>query len=270
MLTESEVAHYRAFGYVLLKDCLDDDHLGRLNRAFEDALESDPRVVDARANGSRDLSCFAHLDDSFGELIEHPSIMAAMRDIDGIEFLYGAGENMAAYVGDTVWHCDYQPPQEAFRPVKTTVYLDPMRAADGALQLIPGTHVPEAAATILRAGGEFAEQGGPRLRFEPSQVPSVAIDTTPRDVLLWENHMWHHAPPRKDGRPRRAIFVQYFRDPQGDVIAARGIRDTINRILERKPTSVVYTPEQMATAGPARLEMAERLERLGVGRVRGT
>ena len=41
-----------------------------------------------------------------------------MRDIDGTEFLYGAGESMAACAGDTVRHCDYRPTHDIFRPVK--------------------------------------------------------------------------------------------------------------------------------------------------------
>ncbi len=96
----------------------------------------------------------------------------------------------------------------------------------------------------------------------------MAIETTPRDVLLWENHMWHNAPQRKDGKPRRAMFIQYFRDPFGDVIAERGIRDIINTLLDSKDSPYVYSREQMANARPVREKMAARLEALGIDRVR--
>ncbi len=64
-------------------------------------LATDRRVFDNRHNGSRDLNCFAQLDDAFAELVEHPGLMEAMRDIDGIEFLYAGSENMAQYLGET-------------------------------------------------------------------------------------------------------------------------------------------------------------------------
>ena len=268
MLTELEIGHFRAFGYVLLKDCLTSDEVHRLQRAFDRVIESDPRVDDARGDGTRNLSFFAGTDDAFDELIEHPKIMEAMRDIDGAEFLYTTGENMAAFAGDTVWHCDYLPPHHEFRPVKTAFYLDEMWVSDGALCLIPGTHHPSFAAAILRAVGYYGETGGPRLRMDASQVPAVPIETTPRDVVLWENHMWHHAPRRKDGKPRRAMFIQYFRDPKGNIIAAKGIREMIKTILNRKDSPYVYSRAMMEKRGAAREKMAARLEELGVENVR--
>ena len=181
MLSEQQVGFYRAFGFIVLKECLSADHLARLEEAFERVLATDPRVFDNRDNGTRNLTYFAHLDNAFAELVEHPDLMEAMRDIDGIEFLYGGGESMAKFVGETHWHCDYRPPHSAFQPVKANVYLDPMRAKDGALQLIPGTHCHEAAAPgrsapagVLRtvlprsAGRSHRRAGHPRVgRQEP-------------------------------------------------------------------------------------------------------
>ena len=194
MLTEIEVSHFHAFGYVVLKNCLTPEEVQRLQRAFDRVIENDPRVDTSSDDGTRSLWPFAEADDAFGELIEHPRIMEAMRDIDDTEFLYGGGENLAARVDDVVWHCDFLPPHDTFRPVKTNVYLDEMRADDEALYVIPGTHFPDLAATIFRLCGHYGkETGGPRLRLDPRHVPAVPVETTPGDVVLWENHMWHFA-----------------------------------------------------------------------------
>jgi hypothetical protein len=270
MLTDLDVAHFHAFGYVRLRNCLEAEELDRLQRAFDRVIATDPRVTVSKApfeNGTRTLCPFAEADGAFTDLIEHPRIMEAMREIDGTEFLYSGAEDMSSFVGDTMWQCDFFPPHNEFRPVEATFYLDPMRADDGALRLIPGTHIPEFAAQIFRMCGHYGDTGGPRLRLEPRQVPSVPIETDPGDVVLWENHMWHFAARRQNGEPRRAMFVQYYRDPKDDPIAAKGIREAIADI-QAKHKPYVYSRGMLETASPGREKMAARLEAIGVANVR--
>ena len=272
MLTELDVAHFHAFGFVRLKNCLEAAELERLQEAFDRVISTDPDVTVSKApfkDGTRSLCPFAEADDAFIKLIEHPRIMEAMRDIDGTEFLYSGAEDMSSFVGDTMWHCDFFPPHEEFRPVKSTFYLDPMRADDGALYLIPGTHIPEFAARIFRVCGHYGETGGPRLHLDPREVPAVPIETDPGDVVLWENHMWHFAAQRQSGEPRRAMFVQYYRDPKDDPIAAKGIREAIASI-QAKHKPYVYSRELLEAANPVREKMAARLEEIGVACVRQT
>ena len=113
MLTELEIGQFRAFGYVVLKECLDSDEVQRLQEAFDRAIQSAPALDDFGTAGSKRTLSFMEAEDSFGALIEHPKIMEAMRDIDGTEFLYSGAEDMSSFVGDTMWHCDFFPPANA-------------------------------------------------------------------------------------------------------------------------------------------------------------
>ena len=268
MLTDVEASHFRVFGYVVVRGCVDSDHVERLRQAFNREIASNPRIKEREPGGTRTLGPFAETDDAFAELIEHPKLMEAMRDIDGAEFLY-FGEDMNSFVGDTQWHCDFFPPHHESRPAKAIYYLDEMLGGDGALDLIPGTNNPDFAGYIFRNFGSYGDDsGGPRLNMDPLDIPAVAIETVPGDVVLWENRMWHHAARRRDGKPRRMLAYSYYRDPKGDPVEEKYIRNTIASQLERSDRKSVYSPAMMEKGGPARDEMASRLEAVGVENVR--
>jgi len=274
MLTDLEVSHFKVFGYVVVRGCVDHEHVKRLQTAFDREIDNNPRVKGEygrkpRPGGTRSLCPFAETDEAFTELIEHPKLMEAMRDIDGIEFLYFS-EDMNSFVGDTNWHCDFFPPHHESRPAKAIYYLDEMLPGDGALDLIPGTNNPEYAGYIFRTFGSYGDEtGGPRLNMDHLDVPSVAIETTPGDVVLWENRMWHHATRRLDGKPRRMLSYSYFRDPMGNIVEEKYVRNHLNSRGSKSGLESIYSKTMMQNGGVARENMASRLEALGVNNVRG-
>ena len=93
------------------------------------------------------------------------------------------------YVGNTNWHSD-----SGFKPrglnVKIALYLDPVARNSGCLRVIPGSH---------RVGEAYAEQIHKDIwrckdnwGVEGSDVPCVALETQPGDVLIF-NHDIKHA-----------------------------------------------------------------------------
>ena len=106
------------------------------------------------------------------------------------------------------------------------------------------------------------------MRLDPANIPgAVSLHTKPGDVVLWDNRLWHSAFKRKDGRPRRTLFIGYTPDPQDDLLAISGLRATVQAHLSEKQP-YVYSKEMMRKGGPAREKMAARSEELGVERVR--
>ena len=93
------------------------------------------------------------------------------------------------------------------------------------------------------------------------------MQTRPGDVVLWDNRLWHSAFKRKDGRPRRTMFIGYMPDPQDDLLTIKDLRTTVEaHITEQQP--FVYSKKMMEKGYPRREKMAARLERLGVKKVR--
>ena len=269
MLTEVEVGQFVAFGYVVLRNCLSPDKVRTLQEAFDRVSESSASLDLFGTVGSTRLMPFVEADDSFGALVEHPEIMEAMRDIDGTEFLYSGGSDLTANLDDVFWHCDGTHGRQP-RTAKTAIYLDDLRNGDGALNVIPGSHHPEFSAALFRSYGPLGEQYRRRKhdRSTRDNIPgAVPIYTKPGDVVLWDNRLWHSAWTRRDGRPRRNMFISYMRDPQDDPIGVRELREFLASHLTEQG-SVIYSKEMMRKGVTAREKMATRLEELGVDNVR--
>ena len=172
MLTDTEVGQFVAFGYVVLRDCLDPEELAGLQEAFDRVIETAPILDLFGTAGSRRLMPFVEADDSFQGLIEHPRIMEAMRDIDGTEFLYTGGSDLTANVDDVFWHCDGTPRTAA------------QDCEDG--------HIP---------------RRGPRRRRGPERNPWKPPSSLQRRPLPLLRSAWRRVPkkgPRRERQGRRS------------------------------------------------------------------
>ncbi len=266
MLSDLEVAQFRTFGFIVLRSCLSNRELDNLQQAHDRVIADAPVYNYFAEKGTRMLSPFVQADDTFAELIEHPGVMEAMRDIWGRECLYIGGSDMWANRDDTPWHTDGQPGRKIVT-LKTAVYLDEQDKDLGSLNLIPGSHHAEFSAALFRSCG-YWDRGRPRLRLDPHAIPgALSLRTRPGDVVLWDNRLWHSAFKRRDGRPRRTLFIGYMPDPEDDLLAVNDLHLTVAAGLSEKQPWV-YSREMMKKAGSGRRKMAARLEELGIERVR--
>ena len=266
MLTEVEVAQFRAFGYVLIRGAIGESELANLEAAFARVMADAPVYNYFAENGTQTLMQFLELDPAFSVLMENPAMLEAMRDIWGRECLYNGGSDMWLNRDDTPWHTDGKPGRHELT-LKVAIYLDEQTREQGSLNLIPGSHLPEYSAVLFRACGVY-DKGRPRLKLDPLDVPgAVPVHTRPGDIVLWDNRLWHSAFRRQDGRARRTLFIGFTPDPGDDVLAIGNLRKTVAAHLT-ETTPVVYPEAMPADANPARLRMAERLEELGVENVR--
>jgi len=266
MLTPLEVGEFHAFGYVVLRGCLSPKEFAAVEAAYVRVIADAPVYNYFGQNETRMLFGFVRHDETLGALIEHPGVMEAARDIWGAECLYIAGSDLWSNRDDTPWHSDGNPGRQV-KTLKTAIYLDEQSEGQGALNVIPGSHHPEFCAAIFRSCG-YWDQGRPRLRLPPDRVTgAVSLRTRPGDVVLWDNRLWHSAFRRQDGKPRRTMFISYAPDPGDDLLALADLRATMRAHLgEKQP--YVYDRAMVGAGGDARRRMAERLEALGVERVR--
>lgn len=270
MLTDLEIGQFRAFGYVVVKDCLYADELRRVQEAFDRVTEAAPDYTDFGPAGTTRSVSFMEEEESLGALIEHPKVMEAMRDIDGAEFLYTGNGDLTANVDDVYWHCDGTPGLQAMT-VKTVFYLSEANDGDGALNIIPGSCHPDFSAALFRSYAPLGEEYRRRSHDEAIEeiVPGIIqVIANPGDVVVWDNRLWHSAWKRKDGKPRRNIFFNYVRDPQDDPIRTREVHEHVTKYRAGSARPFVYTRKMIRAGGPAREKMAARLEALGVENVR--
>ncbi len=268
MLSDWEVGQFHVLGYVILRGCLSAEEVEQVQIAFERVIATAPRYDYFGNGGTRMLAPFVQADETFDALIDHPTLMQAMRAIDGTEFLYVGGSDMWSNLDDTPWHTDHVP-GSTLRTVKVAIYLDETTEGGSALNVIPGSQHPEVNRAVFRhLKGYWSEAGGPRLGIDRDSVPgAVTLLTSPGDVLLWDNRIWHSAWKRTDGKARRNLFIGYIRDPLDDQLRIREVRANVEEALG-DTQSYIFSAEMLSRGGEGRQKMAMRLEELGTSRVR--
>ena len=221
-LSEAQYCQYRDDGFVVVEDVLAADELKGLREATEELL--------AGARGISAHTDLYDLDDShrpdtprvrrlkephrfhpaFGELVRHPAILAAMRDLWGpnIRFQFSKLNMKSAGYGAAVeWHQDW-----AFYPhtnddlAAVGIMLDDCDLSNGPLLVIPGSH--RGPTCSHHDGGKFMAAIDPR---NESVNFSSAVPLTGKAGSITIHHVRaiHASAPNRSERDRRLVLYQY-------------------------------------------------------------
>ncbi|TDE33613.1 hypothetical protein E1295_37930 [Nonomuraea mesophila] len=163
------------------------------------------------------------------------------------------------YRDSSPWHQDSA--DTSLTAVKMVTYLEPLTAADGALQVLPGSHRGSygQALTEYRRRWPAAEPLFDE-RAEAAMWPGVPIATDPGDVIAFDVHLWHAS---IGGRDRRQWSVSYAADPVDDVGEA-AVRDYLLSFLDvgHSYDPVAYPYFDPDWAHPPRPAFADRMAEL--------
>lgn len=122
--------------------------------------------------------------------------------------------NSNQFVGaETEWHRDAK--LTSFRGLKFALYLQPLRSNDGALRVIPGSHLPCFSAALDRlqlAGVNIGEDRSylPRSGKTVGDFPSYVCATDPGDMIVFDLRLWHAS---WGGRDRRLVSSDFHAYP---------------------------------------------------------
>jgi Phytanoyl-CoA dioxygenase (PhyH) len=191
MLVEEQIEHFRTFGFLVLLGALDAVTLGGLIEEVDSAIAAaGPR--DTETGGVTGHYIPAGDRQASAELVQRFQPLA--EQLLGREAFPVAAHEIL-FFGEAWWHVDVGPDVPA---LKVAVYLETLDARNGALRVIPATHlIPQ---------GEL----GALHRMNPHQVPAYVIESKPGDVIFFHAHLWHAA---LNGRDRRQWSVEYFAFP---------------------------------------------------------
>jgi hypothetical protein len=217
MITADQKAHWDAFGFLVLRQLFASEEVKELRQATievmnqtggEDALTSDSGYgVGAIAERHPVLTNWL-VDDRIYEIME---------TLLGPDFLLELTVG-TVYRGDTPWHGGYSPDKpQSYKPTthgKIAMYFDRLRKDDGCLRVIPGTHrLPFGD----RVHPLFREPDEPQSMFfgvADEDVPCVALESEPGDVIVFTERAFHSAYGSKIGRLQ--ITAEYNSNPTTD------------------------------------------------------
>jgi hypothetical protein len=194
MLAEEQIENFRTFGFRVLVGALDGVTLGALIEEVDAAIAA-VGSRDTETGGVTGHYIPAGHRQASAELVQRFRPLA--EQLLGREAFPVAAHEML-FFGEAWWHVDVGPDVPA---LKVAVYLETLDARNGALRVIPGTHlIPQGKLGALH-------------RMNPHQVPCYVIESKPGDVIVFHAHLWHAA---LNGRDRRQWSVEYFAFPANE------------------------------------------------------
>lgn len=250
-LSEQQIAFFQTFGFLafpgLLKDRIDE-----IIREFTTIFQKRGGGHDGRPHDGRKRSCIVpFLDQSavLCTLLDDPRISGIASSLLGDDFNYMPSDGNY-YSGDTGWHSDGWHRETLH--IKIAFYLDPLTRDTGCLRVVPGSH---------RIGDKFAddlhEQLNKSAKFwgmEGRDVPAIALETQPGDILVF-NHNTKHAAFGGNGWRRMFTMNLCQRYPEARVQELRDYLNGVSRFWVER----AYGEIMMNTAGPDRLRHLEQV-----------
>lgn len=200
-LTDQQIAFFNTFGYIAFSGLLANS-IEEITAEFEAVWQDRGGGHNGKAHDGKARSCIVPFIDQrarLSALIDDPSILAIATALLGDDFNY-MGSDGNYYVGDTQWHSDGW--HSDIRHIKIALYLDRLTRDTGCLRVIPGSHV---------VGDQFTEklQAGIRKSQDMwgvggQDVPAIALEVTPGDVLVFNHNIKHAA---FGGNDHRRMFT---------------------------------------------------------------
>lgn len=186
---------FETFGFLILPGLLVND-IGWITEEFE-AVFADRGIVH---DGTKRSCVVPFIDQraALCTLLDHPALVEIAGTLLGEDFNYLGGDGNY-YTGDTGWHSDGWHDVGEF--VKVALYLDGVTRETGCLRVIPGSHRRQITDEwAARKAGAAAELWG----MEQRDVPHVALESTPGDVVVFNHNLMHAA---FGGDTRRRMFT---------------------------------------------------------------
>jgi hypothetical protein len=244
-LTQEQLAFFDAFGFLKFPGLLD-DRIGRIIEEFEILWAAQGGGHYGQPHDGKRRSCLAPCVDRsvyLSTMLDDPRLEGIAASILGDDFNY-MGSDGNLYAGDTGWHSDGWHREVVH--IKMAFYLDPVGRDSGCLRVIPGSH---------KIGDKFSDalqaeifQSQANWSLAPRDVPCVALETRPGDVVLFNHNLKHAA---FGGSARRRMFTmnccQRYPErllPELRAYLAGGARFWVER---------AYGEAMIATASPRRM-----------------
>ena len=245
MLTEEQLRYFNVFGFVLLKSLLTTDELRIIQSEFDHRAEVVSSYEDFDGTKRQYFNMMGKDTPFLSSLMEDPRFVGVAEQMFGD--VLGRGSDGNRYVKNTFWHYDPGTP-EAYG-VKFAIYLQPMRADNGALRLIPGSHKnpwfvdldkhPPLRYAWVRQHYEKAESDE-----VISSVPGYVCETDPGDVVAFDDRIYHASVGGSNDRHQCDItYLRYPRTPRELAATISLAKDYMN---ERDNSADPWNPKRTA------------------------
>ena len=254
MLTAAQIAHYEAFGFVVLKQLFTPDEAA--------IMKCEAEEIFAQARGGRPFAGtqteyvqpFFERRPFLFSLLDDDRIYNIGVDLLGEDFVLDQTEGRLR-VEPTPWHGGGLSPS-GLHFVKIGFYLDPLTRESGCLRVIPGSHRLQKPDLFAPLRERSDEPGFRPFGTAPDEIPCVPLEVEPGDIVVFTECILHGAFHGRPGRHQHAI--NFFNNPTtaAQVAELQGIYSSTNWSV--RPTEALLKSDR-----PRIQRMISRLVELG-------
>jgi hypothetical protein len=210
MLTAEQKEFYYSFGFLVLRQLFTDDEAATMKRESEEIYAELFGGKPSDATERMPLQPFFERRPFLAALPDDDRIYSIGEDLLGPDFALDGTEGNF-HVGDTAWHGGRGEPITV-RTTKIAFYLEPVTKETGCLRFIPGSHLPEFGEKLKVLERQHDDPTDQPFGLGGAELPSVAIDSQPGDVVVFMENTYHGAFGGSPGRQQHAI--SFFENPK--------------------------------------------------------
>jgi hypothetical protein len=251
-LSDQQRAFFQTFGFLAFPGLFARE-AAAIAEAFEDVWQRHGgghagKPHDGKARSA--LAPFIDQDERLCALLDDPRIIAIAAGLLGDDFNY-RGSDGNYYVGDTSWHSDGWRTNGMLH-IKMAFYLDPVGPTSGCLRVIPGSaFTADGYAQALQASSRTCQDAW---GVQGRDVPAVALETRPGDLLLFDHNTKHAS--FGGGERRRMFTINLCQRYPAELLPE--LREMIAG-KARFWAERAYGETMVRTAGPERMRHLEQL-----------
>lgn len=202
MISDNQITFFQTFGYLFVPQLFDPEEMTAVSERFDHWLDGERDGAPFPGESRQSLYAIAELEPLITDLVADDRIYGTVEALLGEGFLWLCSEGNI-YVGDTKWHPDGT--RLDYRPMKVSLYLDPLTADTGCLRVIPGSHrLPYH--KDIRPVAQSDRPG--------TEIPCSPLESSPGDVLFADMNTWHASFGGSPGR--RHLAVNFVPEPKTD------------------------------------------------------
>ena len=286
MLTPGQVLHFKTFGFLVMRDYFSAQEMDALIREFEDVLSEDHAGRPFSGKERQAVFGFVERRPSLTRLAEDDRIFEPMEQFLGPDFAWSASDGNY-WVGDTQWHPDRF--DLTYSLVKASFYMDEVNRHTGCLRVIPGSHrMPlygdlkplwRTRLAILAEEGKRPmeeldelylpdeDRDSPAFGVLGPDIPCVALETRPGDLIFFHQNLWHTSFGGRAGRRQLAMSFGVNPTTDAQIAEVRKLHQA-NLTNAREQGNVdgdgLYDQRFMANESTRIRGMVARLKELGL------
>ncbi len=231
MVTERQQAHYETFGFLFFKGLFSAEEMSEIGEQADRIWWAETQKPGFRLSdqGSQHTSPFVELSPILSNIVEDDRVYLAAQRLLGEGMVWTNSEGNITGYGAAPWHPDRRnmaPGDLDYPRLKVMLYLDEVKAENGALRVMPGSHrnpLHDSLYSMLQKQDndmdwdvipETEDPADMPYGVAGDRMPCHVVESQPGDVLFFNQCLWHSAYNAYAGR--RYIALKFAGMPTTD------------------------------------------------------